>query len=140
MSHYRLHGIDGLRPKRSVYCAQFKLEGPCQQDRDQLLSRQVAAIYDTRNSNQVMAWRHIFDTGGMAAPESRKQKVGASQYETDTMSPSAAENKHYRFGARFVRGERTVKRAGDVVKKIACIGIEPGEKITCADKARMILG
>ena len=73
MSHYRLHGIDGLRPKRSVYCAQFKLEGPCQQDRDQLLSRQVAAIYDTFDSNQVMAWRHTFDTGGMAAPESRKQ-------------------------------------------------------------------
>ena len=26
VSHYRLHGIDGLRPKRSMYSAQFKLQ------------------------------------------------------------------------------------------------------------------
>ena len=26
VSHYRLHGIDGLRPKRSKYSAQFKLQ------------------------------------------------------------------------------------------------------------------
>ena len=26
VSHYRLHGIDGLRPKRSAYSAQFKLQ------------------------------------------------------------------------------------------------------------------
>ena len=26
VSHYRLHGIDGLRPKRSTYSAQFKLQ------------------------------------------------------------------------------------------------------------------
>jgi transposase len=25
-SHYRLHGIDGLRPKRSAYSAQSKLQ------------------------------------------------------------------------------------------------------------------
>lgn len=25
VSHYRLHGIDGLRPKRNKYSAQFKL-------------------------------------------------------------------------------------------------------------------
>ncbi len=25
VSHYRLHGIDGLRPKHSIYSAQFKL-------------------------------------------------------------------------------------------------------------------
>ncbi len=27
-SHYRLHGIGGLRPKRSAYGAQFKLQQP----------------------------------------------------------------------------------------------------------------
>ena len=26
MSHFRLYGIDGLRPKRSTYSAQFKLQ------------------------------------------------------------------------------------------------------------------
>ncbi len=51
VSHYRLHGIDGLRPKRSAYCVQFKLQVLSHQDREQLSSRQVAAIYDIRNPN-----------------------------------------------------------------------------------------
>ncbi len=51
VSHYRLHGIDGLRPKRSAYSAQFKLQVLSHQDREQLSSRQVAAIYDIRNPN-----------------------------------------------------------------------------------------
>ena len=45
VSHYRLHGIDGLRPKRSAYGAQFKLQVLAHQDREQLSSRQVAALY-----------------------------------------------------------------------------------------------
>ena len=45
VSHYRLHGIDGLRPKRSTYSAQFKLQVLSHQDREQLSSRQVAAMY-----------------------------------------------------------------------------------------------
>ena len=48
-SHYRLHGLDGLRPKRSAYSEQFKLQVLSHQDRDQLSSRQVAAVYDIRN-------------------------------------------------------------------------------------------
>ena len=40
VSHYRLHGIDGLRPKRSAYSAQFKLQVLSHQDREQLSSRQ----------------------------------------------------------------------------------------------------
>lgn len=39
VSHYRLHGIDGLRPKRSAYSAQFKLQILSHQDREQLSSR-----------------------------------------------------------------------------------------------------
>jgi transposase len=50
---YRLHGIDGLRPKRSAYSAQFKLQVLAHQDREQLSSRQVAPLYDIRNSDQV---------------------------------------------------------------------------------------
>ena len=40
VSHYSLHGIDGLRPKRSKYSAQFKLQVLSHQDREQLSSRQ----------------------------------------------------------------------------------------------------
>jgi transposase len=73
VSHYRLHGINGLRPKRSAYSAHFKLEVLSHQDREQLSSRQVAAIYDIRNPNQVVVWRRILDEGGVAALESKKQ-------------------------------------------------------------------
>lgn len=73
VSHYRLHGIDGLRPKRSAYSAQFKLQVLSHQDREQLSSRQVAAIYDIRNPNQVVVWRRNLDEGGMQALGSKKQ-------------------------------------------------------------------
>ncbi len=39
VSHYRLHGIDGLRPKRSTYSAQFKLQVLSHQVREQLSCR-----------------------------------------------------------------------------------------------------
>jgi transposase len=70
VGHYRRHGIDGLRPKRSVYSAQFKLQVLSHQERERLSSRQVAAIYDDiRNPNQVVGWRRKFDTDGVAALE-----------------------------------------------------------------------
>ena len=74
MSHYRLHGIDGLRPKRSAYSAQFKLLVLAHQDREQLSSRQVAAVYDIRNSNQVVVWRRNFDEGGVEAFSKGEQR------------------------------------------------------------------
>src|ERR1700709_1075784 len=46
VSHYRLHGIAGLQPKRGAYSALFKLQVLSHQDREHLSSRQVAAIYD----------------------------------------------------------------------------------------------
>lgn len=73
VSHYRLHGIDGLRPKRGAYSVQFKLQVLSHQDREQLSSRQVAAIYDIRNSNQVVVWRRSLDQGGVEALVSKKQ-------------------------------------------------------------------
>jgi len=73
VSHYRLHGIEGLRPKRSAYSEQFKLQVLSHQDREQLSSRQVAAIYDIRNPNQVVVWRRNLDEGGVEALGSRKQ-------------------------------------------------------------------
>ena len=73
VSHYQLHGIDGLRPKRSTYSAEFKLQVLSHQDRKQLSSRQVAAVYDIRNPNQVVVWRRNLDEGGVEALENRKQ-------------------------------------------------------------------
>jgi len=73
VSHYRLHGIDGLRPKRSAYSEQFKLQVLSHQDREQLSSRQVAAVYDIRNPNQVVVWRRNLNEGGVEALGSRKQ-------------------------------------------------------------------
>jgi transposase len=75
VSHYRLHGIDGLRPKRSVYSAQFKLQVLSHQDREHLSCRQVAAIYDIRNPNQVKVWRCNLDEDGLQDPGSTKQEV-----------------------------------------------------------------
>lgn len=43
------------------------------QDRERLSSREVAAIYDIRNPNQVVVWRRNLDEGGVQALESRKQ-------------------------------------------------------------------
>ena len=73
VSHYRLLGIERLRPKRSAYSAQFKLLVLSHQDREQLSSRQVAAVYDIRNSNQVVVWRRSLDEGGVEPFGNRKQ-------------------------------------------------------------------
>jgi transposase len=56
VSHYRVHGIAGLQPKRSTYTTCFKLQVLSHQDREMISSRQVAAIYDIRNPNQVAVW------------------------------------------------------------------------------------
>ena len=66
-SRYQFHGLNGLSPKRSSYSAQFKLDVLYRQEREQLSSRQVAAIYDIRNPNQVVVWRKAFEQGGFAA-------------------------------------------------------------------------
>lgn len=88
VSHYRLHGIDGLRPKRSAYSEQFKLQVLSHQDREQLSSRQVAAIYDIRNPNQVVVWRRNFDQGSVEALESKKQ--GRPRVKPERRCPAPA--------------------------------------------------
>ena len=87
VSHYRLHGIDGLRPKRSAYSEQFKLQVLSHQDREQLSSRQVAAVYDIRNSNQVVVWRHNLNEGGVEALGSSKQGRPAMKPERRCPAP-----------------------------------------------------
>lgn len=88
VSHYRLHGIDGLRPKRSAYSAQFKLQVLSHQDREQLSSREVAAFYDIRNPNQVVVWRRNLDHGGVEALESKKQGRPNMKLERRCPAPS----------------------------------------------------
>ena len=73
VSHFRLHGIAGLQPKRGAYTAHFKLQVLLHQDREQLSSRQMAAIYDIRNPNQVVVWRRALDEGGVAALEYKRR-------------------------------------------------------------------
>jgi transposase len=73
VSHYRLHGVDGLRPKRSAYSSEFKLQVLSHQDREQLSSRQVAAIYDIRNPNQVVVWRLKLNQVGVESFGSSKR-------------------------------------------------------------------
>lgn len=70
--HYRLHGIAAPQPKRGAYTAEFKLQVLMHQDPERLSCRRVDAIYDVRNPNQIVAWRRAFDSGGVAALESRR--------------------------------------------------------------------
>jgi transposase len=86
VSHHRLHGTDGLRPKRSTYSADFKLQVLSHQDREQLSSRQIAAIYDIRNSNQVVVWQRRFDEGGAEAFEDKKR--GRPKLKPDRRDPA----------------------------------------------------
>ena len=72
-SHDRLHGLDGLRPKRSAYSEQSKLQALSHQDREQLSSRQVAAVYDIRNPNQLVVWQRKLQEGGLQAFGNTKQ-------------------------------------------------------------------
>jgi transposase len=88
VSHYRLHGIDGLRPKRSAYSMQFKLQVLAHQDREQLSSRQVAAVYDIRNPNQVVVWRRNLVQGGVEALGSGKQGRPKMKRERRRPAPS----------------------------------------------------
>ena len=88
VSHYRLHGIAALQPKRGAYTADFKLQVLAHQDREQLSSRQVAAIYDIRNPNQLVVWRRALDDGGVAALEDRRQ---ARPMKTEKPNPEPPE-------------------------------------------------
>jgi transposase len=108
VSHYRVHGIAGLQPKRSTYTTCFKLQVLSHQDREMISSRQVAAIYDIRNPNQVAVWRRAFECGGAAALEGRKQ---AHQMNADKSNPappdtgSASSNRALREEVERLRAE-----------------------------------
>ena len=72
VSHYRLHGIAGLQPKRSAYRGQFKLQVLLHQDREKCSIPQVAGTYDIRNFNQAVLWRRKLERNGVVAFDSCK--------------------------------------------------------------------
>jgi transposase len=122
VSHYRLHGIDGLRPKRSVYSTQFKLQVLFHQDREQLSSRQVAAIYDIRNPNQVVVWRRKLEMDEMVAPENCKKggpDMKPTQFDpsppstvtADSMRDLHEENKRLRAEVAYLKKLHALIRA-----------------------------
>jgi transposase len=90
VSHYRVHGINGLRPKRSAYDAHFKLQVLSHQDREQLSCRQVAAVYDIRNPNQVRVWRRHLDEGGLETFTNGKQGHRSMKSERGSEMPPSA--------------------------------------------------
>jgi transposase len=89
VSHYRVHGIDGLRPKRSAYSTQFKQQVLSHQDREKLSSRQVAALYDIRNPNQVVVWRRNLDQDEMLSLRSEKEEHPNMKQERRCAVPSS---------------------------------------------------
>jgi transposase len=114
VSHFRLHGIDGLQPKRSKYSAQFKLQVLSHQDREQLSSRQVAAIYDIRNPTQVVTWRRKLDAGGVQAfgiweqehssmTNERRSLVPPSTAITDSAQVLREENERLRAEVAYLK-------------------------------------
>lgn len=91
VSHYRLHGIDGLKPKRSKYSTQFKLQVLSHQEREQLSNRQVAAVYDIRNPNQVVVWRRKLDEGGVEAFRIMEQEHASMKKESSCLEPPSTD-------------------------------------------------
>jgi transposase len=89
VSHYRVHGIDGLRPKRSAYSTQFKQQVLSHQDREKLSSRQVAVLYDIRNPNQVVVWRRNLDQDEMLSLRSGKEEHPNMNQERRCAVPSS---------------------------------------------------
>lgn len=122
VSHFRLRGIEGLRPKRSKYSVQFKLKGLFHQEREQLSSRQVAAGYDIRNPNQVVTWRRKLDEEGVQAfgiweqehsnmKNERRSLVPPSTGITDSAQVLREENERLHAEVAYLKKLQTLIRS-----------------------------
>jgi transposase len=122
VSYYRLHGIEGLRPKRSAYSEQFKLQVLTHQDREQLSSRQVSAVYNIRNPNQVVIWRRNLDEGGVQPPRNTKQghpfmklerhcPVPPGKFTADALPALLEENQRLRAEVAYLKKLQALIRA-----------------------------
>ena len=84
INRYQVHGIDGLRKKRSHYSAHFKLNVLAQAKHQKLSDKQAAVIFDLRGGGDVVAqWRRLYDQGGAQAlhpkPKGRASKMPISK-------------------------------------------------------------
>lgn len=68
---------------------QFKLQVLSHQDREQLSSRQVAAVYDIRNLNQVVTRRRKLDEGGVEAFGIREEEHSRMKKERRCPAPQS---------------------------------------------------
>ena len=121
VSRYRLHGIDGLLPKRSAYSSEFKLQVLSHQDRERLSSRQVAAIYDIRNPNQVVVWRRSLAESGaqalrnnMTTPMMKRERHSPEPPRTviqDSADALREENERLRAEVAYLKKVHALVRA-----------------------------
>ena len=99
----------------SSYSAQFKLQVLSHQDREQLSSREVAAIYDIRNPNQVVVWRRNLDQSRrLLALDSEKEErpnmkperrctAPSNMVATDATRALQEENERLRAGVAYLK-------------------------------------
>lgn len=66
---YRLHGEEGLRAKRTSYCAQFKLSVLKHMWDNSLSKGRTAAIFNIRRHATVGDWERAYYAGGIDALE-----------------------------------------------------------------------
>lgn len=79
VSAYKIHGMEGLVRKRTLYDAKFKLT-VLQHMWDNCLSkRNAAALYNVRNPTSIERWETIYREGGIEAlaPLKRMPKITA---------------------------------------------------------------
>ena len=69
---------------------QLKLQVLFHQDREQLSSRLVAAVYDIRNPNQVVIWRRKLYEGGVEAFGIWEQEHSSMKNEQRSLVPPNA--------------------------------------------------
>ena len=98
----------GGSSKRSAYSSEFKLQVLSHQDREQLSSRKVAAIYDILNLNQVVVWRRILNQDSVEAFRSRKQGRPMMKPELPCPRPS---NMTATYSTQVLREENERLRA-----------------------------
>lgn len=82
---YRLHGEAGLRKKRSVFSAAFKLSVLGHMRSHGLSYNQVAATFDIRAPDRISIWERQYDAGGIGALTPRLR--GRSKKMADTPAP-----------------------------------------------------
>lgn len=83
-----------------MYSAQFKLQVLSHQDREEFSSRQVAAVYDIRNPNQVVVWQRNLDQGRLQALQNEKEERPKMRHVLLPMPGDSARRPAMRHGGQ----------------------------------------